>query len=112
MVIFIEGDEIPFIIQKSDGAYLYATTDIATVKYRVKKFRADSILYVVGNEQTFHLSQLFNAVRKMGIVKNQELAHIKFGLILNEDMKKLSTRAGKHISLESLLKRLLSGQKK
>ena len=112
IVIFIEGDEIPFIIQKSDGAYLYATTDIATVKYRVKKFKVDSILYVVGNEQTFHLSQLFNAVRKMGIVKNQELAHIKFGLILNEDMKRLSTRAGKHISLESLLKEAIIRAKK
>jgi len=112
IVIFIKKDNPPFIIQKSDGAYLYATTDIATVKYRVDKFRADSILYVVGNEQTFHLSQLFDAVKKIGIIKNQELAHVKFGLILGEDMKKLSTRAGKHISLESLLKEAIDRAKK
>lgn len=103
IVIFTDDNKTPFIIQKSDGAYLYSTTDIATIKYRRSKFKADSILYVVGNEQTLHFSQLFSAVKKMGIVKNQELAHIKFGLILGEDMKKLSTRAGKHISLESLL---------
>lgn len=112
IVIFIDDDKTPFIIQKSDGAYLYATTDIATVKYRVNKFKADSILYVVGNEQTFHLSQLFNAVKKMGIIKNQEMAHIKFGLVLGEDMKKLSTRGGKHISLEDVLKEAIIRAKK
>lgn len=103
VVIFIEGDKTPFIIQKSDGSYLYSTTDIATVEYRIKKFKSDVILYVVGNEQTFHLSQLFKAVKKLGIVKNQNLVHVKFGLVLGEDMKKLSTRKGKYVSLENLL---------
>lgn len=103
VVIFIDNDKAPFLIQKSDGAFLYGTTDIATVKYRVKKFKPEVILYVVGNEQTFHLSQLFEAVKKLEIIKDQKLAHIKFGLVLGEDMKKLSTRAGKHISLGALL---------
>lgn len=103
VVIFTEGDKTPFIIQKTDGSYLYSTTDIATVEYRIKKFKSDVILYVVGNEQTFHLSQLFKAVKKLKIAKDQKLEHVKFGLVLGEDMKKLSTRAGKHISLDALL---------
>lgn len=103
VVIFTDSGKTPFLIQKSDGAYLYGTTDIATVKYRMEKFKADVILYVVGNEQALHLGQLFEAVRKLGIVKNQKLVHVKFGMVLGEDMKKLSTRAGKHISLADLL---------
>lgn len=107
-VIFTEGDKTPFIIQKTDGSFLYSTTDIATVDCRIKKFKTDVILYVVGNEQTFHLSQLFKAVRKLGIIKNQSLSHVKFGLVLGEDMKKLSTRGGKHISLANLLEEAIS----
>ncbi len=103
IAIFINRDKAPFLIQKSDGAYLYGTTDIATVKYRIEKFKADIILYVIGNEQSLHLVQLFEVVKKLGIVKNQKLIHVKFGLVLGEDMKKLSTRTGKHISLENLL---------
>lgn len=112
IVIFTDDSKTPFIIQKSDGAYLYATTDIATVKYRVEKFKPNAILYVVDNSQSLHLEQLFKSVKKLGLVKNENLVHIKFGLILSEDMKKLSTRGGKHISLEHLLNEAIVRAKK
>ena len=93
----------PFVIQKSDEAYLYATTDIATAKYRLEKYRADKILYVVGSEQYLHFEQLFAVLRKLGYLQNQQLVHVKLGLVLGSDAKKLSTRAGKHISLSEVM---------
>jgi arginyl-tRNA synthetase len=93
----------PFVIQKSDEAFLYSTTDLAAIKYRVTKFKPEIILYVVDNGQSLHFEQLFASVEKLGYVGNEKLVHAKFGLILGEDMKKLSTRAGKHISLEGVI---------
>jgi len=93
----------PFVIQKSDEAFLYSTTDLAAVQYRVKKFKPNVILYVVDNGQSLHFEQLFVSVRKLGFATNEELVHAKFGLILSEDMKKLSTRAGRHIALEAVI---------
>lgn len=93
----------PFVIQKSDEAYLYATTDIATAKYRLEKYRADKILYVVGSEQYLHFEQLFAVLRKLGYLQSQQLVHVKLGLVLGSDAKKLSTRAGKHISLSEVM---------
>ena len=112
IVIPIEGSETPMIIRKSDGAYLYPTTDIAAIKHRVKDFNADLMLYVVGNEQAFHFDQLFKAVKKLGIVDDQQMVHIKFGLMLGEDMKKFSTRAGKTVSLFDLLQEAIARAKK
>ena len=112
VVIFTDKEKAPFIIQKSDGAYLYATTDIATIKYRIEKFKPAAIIYVTGNEQSLHFEQLFKAVKSLGIIKNETLMHVKFGLILSEDMKKLSTREGKHISLEHLLNESIVRAKK
>ena len=102
VIIPVPG-KAPFIIQKSDEAFLYATTDIATVKHRVKQWKPELILYVVGNEQALHLEQLFYAVKQLRIVSHETLFHVKFGMILGEDMKKLSTRAGKHIALEGVI---------
>lgn len=102
-VIIPVPDKAPLVIQKSDEAFLYATTDIATVKQRVKQWKPDLILYVVGNEQTLHLEQLFYAVKQLQIVSRETMSHVKFGMILGEDMKKLSTRAGKHIALEEVI---------
>jgi arginyl-tRNA synthetase len=112
IVIPIEGYEAPMIIRKSDGAYLYPTTDIATIKYRIKDFKADLMLYVVGNEQAMHFDQLFQAVKKLGVVTDQKFAHVKFGLMLGEDMKKFSTRAGKTVSLMGLLQEAIVRAKK
>ncbi|KKU36582.1 MAG: Arginine-tRNA ligase [Candidatus Wolfebacteria bacterium GW2011_GWC2_46_275] len=103
IVIPIEGYEAPMIIRKSDGAYLYPTTDLATLRHRVSDLNADRIVYVVGNEQSLHFEQLFKAAKKLEIVDDQTLVHVKFGLMLGEDMKKFSTRAGKTVSLFDLL---------
>lgn len=92
----------PALIQKSDGASLYLTRDIANLAYRLKKYRPAKILYVVGNEQALHFEQLFLVAKIIGLPA-AEYRHIKYGLVLGEDGKKLSTRAGKIVSLEGLL---------
>lgn len=111
IVIPIEGYEAPLIIRKSDGAYLYPTTDIATAKHRVEDLKADLVLYVVGNEQSLHFEQLFEALKKLDIVTDQKMVHVKFGLMLGEDMKKFSTRAGKTVSLLGLLEEAIARAK-
>ncbi len=103
-VVIPIGGRAPFVIQKSDEAFLYSTTDIAAVKYRAERFAPDIVLYVVDNGQSLHFEQLFEAVRKLGYASDSKLVHVKFGLILSEDLKKLSTRSGRHISLESVIR--------
>lgn len=98
----------PFLIQKSDGAFLYSTTDLASLIYRKKKFNPAKIIYVVANEQTLHFQQLFCAARLLSILKENEetCVHIKFGLLLNSEGKKFSTREGKIVHLENLIDEL------
>ncbi len=93
----------PFLIRKSDGAYLYATSDLAAAKYRKEKFNADKILYVVANEQTLYLQQLFASAELFGLNKNVEMKHIKFGMVLGETGKKFSTRKGDTVRLKDLI---------
>lgn len=115
-------NKAPFVIQKSDEAFLYSTTDIAAIKYRVERFKPSLILYVVDNGQSLHFEQLFESAKKLGYIeaeqrgkendKEVKLVHAKFGLILSEDMKKLSTRAGKHISLLEVIDEAINRAKK
>jgi len=107
-----EANLPPYLIQKSDGSYLYSTTDIAAVWYRFKKFRPDLILYVVDNSQSLHFAQLFASIRKLGWQKKEQLVHVKFGLVLGEDLKKLSTRAGRHLSLLAVIEEAVSRAEK
>lgn len=93
----------PCLIQKSDGGSLYATRDLAAIRYRVKKFKPQQILYVVGNEQSLHFDQVFAVAKLAGFAGTTELKHIKYGLILGEDKQKLSTREGKIIPLNEVL---------
>ena len=92
----------PFIVQKSDGAFNYATTDLATLKYRVEHFHADEILYVVGAPQATHFKQLFAIAGRWGYNK-VELRHVAFGSVLGEDGKLLRTRSGETVRLSDLL---------
>lgn len=109
VIVPLEEENLPpFIIQKSDEAYLYTTTDIAAAKYRIEKYKADKVLYVVGAEQYLHFEQLFAVLKKLGYLHDQELVHVKFGLVLGGDSKKLSTRAGKHISLSEVIDEAVS----
>lgn len=93
----------PFIIRKKDGAYLYSTTDVATVLYRREHFRADRSVYVVDVRQSLHFEQLFALMRALG--ETMELVHVGFGMMLGTDGKPLRTRdaSGKTIPLVKLL---------
>jgi arginyl-tRNA synthetase len=104
-------DSAPMIIQKADGAFLYATTDLATVRYRVKEWNADVILYVTDVRQKLHFQQLFLAVNKWraadlpswGQDRTLQLEHIVFGTILGPDKKPFKTRSGDTVKLNELL---------
>jgi len=99
-----EGQPLPFIIQKSDGAYLYATTDLAALRYRVDKLKANAIIYVTDARQKLHFEMLF-AVAKMAkwVSDDIELSHVMFGSILGDDGTPLKTRAGENVKLKELL---------
>ncbi len=91
----------PAIIRKSDGGFLYATTDLATIEYRVERWNPDAIWYVVGAPQALHFQQIFAAARMMGI--RADLRHIAFGSILGEDRKIMKTRSGENVGLAEVL---------
>ncbi|MFH1456773.1 MAG: arginine--tRNA ligase [Patescibacteria group bacterium] len=97
----------PGMIQKSDGTFLYLTTDLATIKYRYKRYKPDLCVYVVANQQTLHFEQLFSANKILKFSGKEDLVHVKFGLILDEDGKKMSTRKGKVIKLDSLIDEII-----
>lgn len=103
--VFYEDDQelsgTPFIVQKQDGAFLYATTDLATIRYRVETFHADRIIYVVDSRQQLHFKQLFAAARRWGYAP--KLEHVGFGTILGEDGRPIKTREGEPIKLAALL---------
>lgn len=100
--IFLDGFDAPMIIRKSDGAFLYATTDLATIEYRMKHFQPDAILYVVDFRQSEHFQKLFAAARAIGYDK-VELNHVSFGTVLGPDGKPYKTRSGTVLGLEYLL---------
>ena len=91
----------PAIIRKRDGAFNYATTDVATYEQRVNDFHADAIWYVVGAPQSLHFEQINAIVRRMGYPV--PLTHIPFGSILGEDRKIMRTRSGDNVALRDLL---------
>ncbi|MBR4833959.1 MAG: arginine--tRNA ligase [Thermoguttaceae bacterium] len=100
--VFLAGDDVPMLIQKRDGGFLYATTDLATLEYRRDKFAPDAILYVVDFRQSRHFEQLFAAADFIGM-GNVELTHVKFGTVLGDDGRPFKTRAGDAVGLKSLL---------
>ena len=100
--VFLEGQPAPMIVQKQDGAYLYATTDLATIRYRMEQWQPDAILYVVDHRQGVHFQQLFAAARLLGYDK-LEFEHVSFGTVLGKDGRPFKTRAGDTVGLEGLL---------
>ncbi len=102
-----EGDkkEIPpCIIVKSDGATLYATTDLATIVQRMEDFKPDKLFYLTDKRQNLHFEQVFRAARKSGIVpENVELEHVGFGTMNGKDGKPFKTRDGGVMRLETLI---------
>jgi arginyl-tRNA synthetase len=99
-----QGEPLPLIVQKSDGGYNYATTDLAALKYRVEKDEADRIIYVTDAGQANHFAGVFQVAKRAEFLpKNVEVDHVPFGLVLGEDGKKLKTRSGDTIKLKDLL---------
>ena len=91
----------PIIVRKTDGGYNYATSDVATVDYRVVDLKRDTCWYVVGAPQTLHFRQIFEIARREGYTA--DLRHIPFGNILGEDRKLMKTRAGESVPLREVL---------
>ncbi|WP_214110947.1 arginine--tRNA ligase [Acrocarpospora catenulata] len=99
-----EGQPLPFMIRKSDGGYGYATTDLATIRYRIQDLKADRIIYVIGVTQSLHLQMLFASARLAGWLPDEVRAeHVQIGSVLGSDGKMFKTRAGKSIKLLELL---------
>lgn len=99
-----EGNPLPLIIQKSDGGYNYATTDLAALRYRITQDKAQRILYVTDAGQAPHFAQVFQVAQRAGWVpETVDLTHVPFGLVQGEDGKKLKTRSGDTIRLRDLL---------
>jgi arginyl-tRNA synthetase len=110
MCVFVEGftnkagEPLPLIIQKSDGGYNYATTDLAALCYRIQKDQAERIIYVTDAGQANHFTQVFQVARRAGwLTDDVEVVHVPFGLVLGEDGKKFSTRSGETVRLRDLL---------
>lgn len=99
-----EGEALPLIVQKSDGGYNYATTDLAALRYRIEQDQAKRIIYVTDAGQSNHFAQVFQVARKAGWIPDYvELVHVPFGLVLGEDGKKFKTRSGDTVRLRDLL---------
>jgi arginyl-tRNA synthetase len=104
VVFFRDKPELadkPLIIRKRDGGFNYATTDLATVDYRIRDLKADAVWYVVGAPQTLHFKQIFEIARREGY--EADFRHITFGSILGENRKLMKTRAGENVPLRELL---------
>jgi len=98
------GEPLPLIVQKSDGGYNYATTDLAALRYRIQQDQADRIIYVTDAGQANHFTQVFQVARRAGWIPGEvEIVHVPFGLVQGEDGKKLKTRSGETVRLKDLL---------
>jgi len=99
-----EGNPQPLIVQKTDGGFNYAATDLAAIQHRINVDHADEIIYVVDAGQSLHFEMMIKAARKAGWVpEDVRVEHVPFGVVLGEDGKKLKTRSGETIRLVDLL---------
>ncbi|CAN5457284.1 arginine--tRNA ligase [soil metagenome] len=106
MVVFVDGTErSPLIIRKSDGGYLYGTTDLAAIRYRINEEHAERIIYTHDSRQAQHFSQVFRTADKAGWTHGGEvkLEYAPFGTMLGEDGKPFKTRSGDVVKLKELL---------
>src|SRR5436190_2508395 len=105
VVVFFRDDpelaDKPLIVRKRDGGFNYATTDLATIDYRVDELKADAIWYVVGAPQPLHFKQIFAVARREGYTA--DLRHVTFGSVLGEDRRLMKTRSGENVSLRELV---------
>ncbi len=102
--VFLEGDEVPVIVRKSDGGYLYATTDLAALYYRANVLGAKRISYVVDARQSGHFKQVFRVAKEAGFVpEDVKLEHVAFGTMMDKSGKPFKTRDGGTVKLIDLL---------
>ncbi len=98
----------PLMLVKSGGGYLYGTSDLATIQYRVEEFGADEIVYVVDKRQDLHFEQVFRAARKAGIAVDVSMNHAGFGTVNGPDGKPFKTRAGGVMKLGDLMEQVVA----
>ncbi len=99
-----DGDALPMIVRKSDGGYLYATTDLAAIRHRIGALGGQRLIYVTGAEQKLHFRQLFAVARKAGFAPSDiDLQHVPFGLMLGDSRQPFRTRDGGTVKLMDLL---------
>ena len=110
-VVFSEGFKAPFMVRKSDGAYNYATTDLATIQYRKATWDPDLLLYVVDHRQGDHFKQLFAVAKRWGYGEIA-MEHVAFGTVLGHDRRPYKTRDGDVVGLESLLDEAIAEARK
>lgn len=104
-----DGDPLPMIVQKSDGGYNYATTDLAAVRYRITMDKATRLVYTTDVGQTNHFAQVFQVAQRSGWVPEPvELVHAPFGLVLDKNGQKFKTRSGDTVPLQELLDEAIS----
>lgn len=99
-----EGKPSPVIVQKSDGGFLYATTDLAALRHRSMTLQADRVLYFIDARQSLHMKQVFTLAKKAGFVNTEiALEHLPFGTMMGKDGKPFKTRTGGTVKLTKLL---------
>jgi arginyl-tRNA synthetase len=110
LVIRVEGIEEPTLIRKTDGGFIYATTDVAAVRHRVQTLGADRVVYAVDARQALHFRQVFGAARRAGYTQKPpgsgheaSLEHAAFGMMMGSDGRPFRTRAGASAKLADLL---------
>jgi arginyl-tRNA synthetase len=110
LCVFVDGitgpddQPIPLMVRKSDGGYGYDTTDLATIRYRIKELKADQILYVVDGRQSLHFRLIFAAARRAGwLTDSTHVEHVAFGTVLGPDGRPFKTRSGDTVKLSDLL---------
>lgn len=106
---FKEGErEIPpLILVKSDGGYLYGTTDLATIEQRVDELHQELLLYVIDARQSLHVEQVFKAAQLSGIAGDTDMYHVKFGTVNGKDGKPFKTRKGDAMRLRGLIQEVI-----
>ena len=99
-----EGEPLPLIVRKSDDAFLYATTDLAAIRYRTEELKAQRIIYVTDARQKLHFQMIFACARAAGWAdENVQLEHVPFGSVLGDDNRPFKTRSGENVKLKELL---------
>lgn len=104
-----DGQPLPLIVQKSDGGYNYATTDLAALRYRIREDKATRIIYVTDIGQSGHFAQVFQVANRANwIPETVQTTHVPFGLVMGEDGKKFKTRSGDTVALKILLEEAIA----